>query len=323
MFRKDLIEMLSQGPTSVARLARLLESHPKDIEQDIKHLLKSLKRSAYRVVVSPARCRKCGFTFRTQKLRKPAKCPVCHGSWIEEPTLHVEEKTAGHKKLTDSGNASWAAIFDWDGVITNSIRQHQDAWERLAKEEKKPMLPDAFRSGFGMKNDRIIPDVLGWTADAPEIARLSQRKEALYRAILQEVGIKTLPGVTEFLTALKAAAVPCAIASSTDYENIRVALDLIRLGGCFNVIVSAEDVTRGKPDPQVFLLAAEKLAMPPTRCVVFEDAIVGIEAGHAAGMKVVAVTTTNSAAALDAADRVVTQLDQLSVRELSAWFEPH
>lgn len=315
--------MLSQGPTSVARLARLLEVHPKDVEQDIKHLLKSLKRSAYRVVVSPARCRKCGFTFRTQKLRKPAKCPVCHGSWIEEPTLHVEEKTSAHKKLTDSGNAPWAAIFDWDGVITNSIKQHQDAWERLAKEEKRPMRPDAFRKGFGMKNDRIIPEVLGWTADDTEIARLSQRKEALYRAILQEVGIEALPGVTEFLAALKAAAVPCAIASSTDYENIRVALDLIRLGDCFDVIVSAEDVSRGKPDPQVFLLAAEKLAVPPTRCVVFEDAIVGIEAGHAAGMKVVAVTTTNSAAALDAADRVVTQLDHLSVGELSAWFEPH
>jgi beta-phosphoglucomutase family hydrolase len=322
MFRKDLIEMLSQGPTSVARLARLLEVHPKDVEQDIKHFLKSLKRSAYRIVVSPAQCRKCGFTFRTQKLRKPAKCPVCHGSWIEEPTLHVEEKTAGHKKLIDSGISPWAAIFDWDGVITNSIRQHQDAWERLAQEEKRSMLPDAFRKGFGMKNDRIIPEVLGWTADDTEIARLSQRKEALYRAILQEVGIETLPGVTEFLTALKAAAVPCAIASSTDYENIRVALDLIRLRDCFHVIISAEDVSRGKPDPQVFLLAAEKLAMPPTRCVVFEDAIVGIEAGHAAGMKVVAVTTTNSPAALDAADRVVTRLDQLSVRELSAWFEP-
>ncbi len=184
------------------------------------------------------------------------------------------------------------------------------------------MLPDAFRKGFGMKNDRIIPEVLGWTADDTEIARLSQRKEALYRAILQDAGIETLPGVTEFLTALRAAAIPCAIASSTDYENIRVALDLIQLGDCFDAIISAEDVSRGKPDPQVFLLAAQKLAVPPTRCVVFEDAIVGIEAGHAAGMKVVAVATTNAPVALDAADRVVTRLDQLSVRELSAWFEP-
>ncbi len=137
MFRKDLIEMLSQGPTSVTGLARLLEAHPRDVEQDIKHLLKSLKRSAYRVVVSPARCRKCGFTFRTQKLRKPAKCPVCHGGWIEEPTLYVEEKTAGQKKPADSRIAPWAAIFDWDGVITNSIRQHQDAWERDWRKKKR------------------------------------------------------------------------------------------------------------------------------------------------------------------------------------------
>lgn len=322
MFRKDLIEMLSQGPTSVARLARLLEVHPKDVEQDIKHLFKSLKRSAHRVVVSPAQCRKCGFTFRKQKLRKPAKCPVCHGTWIEEPTLYVEEKSAGPRKPAKSNATEWAAIFDWDGVIINSISQHEDAWARLANEQKLPMPPDAFRQGFGMKNDRIIPEVLGWTADNTEIARLSQRKEALYRAILQETGIESLPGVTVFLTALKAAGIPRAIASSTDYENIRVALDLIRLADYFDAIISAEDVSRGKPDPQVFLLAAEKLAVLPARCVVFEDAIVGIEAGHAAGMKVVAVTTTHPPATLQAADRVVNHLDQLSVRELAVWFEP-
>lgn len=322
MFRRDLIDLLAQGPTTVAALARLLEVHPKDLEQDIEHLRKSLKRSAYRVVVNPAHCRKCGFVFRKQKLRKPAKCPACHGSWIEEPTLYVEEKNSGRKTTNRSSLIRWAAIFDWDGVIINSISQHQHAWERLAKEEKLSMPLDAFRRGFGMKNDRIIPEVLGWTTDHTEIARLSQRKETLYRTILQEAGIESLPGVNAFLRALKMAAVPRAIASSTDYENIRVALDLIGLTDYFEVIISAEDVSRGKPDPEVFLLAAQKLAVPATRCVVFEDAVVGIEAGHAAGMKVVALTTTNPQAALHAADCVVTQLDRLSIKDLSAWFEP-
>ncbi len=322
MFRKDLIEMLSQRPMSVAGLARLLEVHPRDVEQDIKHLLKSLKRSAYRIVVSPAQCRKCGFTFDKQKLRKPAKCPACRGSWIEEPTLYVEERSARGRKPIKSSAVQWAAIFDWDGVIINSISQHQQAWGRLATEERLPMPPDAFRRGFGMKNDRIIPDVLGWTTDGAEIRRLSQRKEALYRVILHDAGIESLPGVTAFLTMLKAVGVPCAIASSTDYENIRAALNLIRLADYFDVIVSAESVSRGKPDPQVFLLAAAKLAVPPARCVVFEDALVGIEAGHAAGMKVVAVTTTNSPAALHGADRVVSRLDELEPRQLAAWFGP-
>ena len=322
MFRRDLIDLLAQGPTSVAELARLLEVHPKDLEQDIEHLLKSLKRSTYRVRVNPAHCRKCGFIFRKRKLRKPAKCPACHGSWIAEPTLHVEEKNAMRKTRSKPGPVQWAAIFDWDGVIINSIRQHEAAWQRLAKEEKLPMPADAFRRGFGMKNDRIIPEVLGWTMDDAEIRRLSQRKEALYRTILQEAGIESLPGVNAFLGALNMAAVPRAIASSTEYENIRVALDLIGLRDYFDVIISAEDVSRGKPDPEVFLLAAEKLAVPATHCVVFEDAVVGIEAGHAAGMKVVAVTSTNPRAALQAADRVVTQLDRLSIKELSAWFAP-
>jgi beta-phosphoglucomutase-like phosphatase (HAD superfamily) len=87
-------------------------------------------------------------------------------------------------------------------------------------------------------------------------------------------------------------------------------------------MVSAEDVTHGKPDPEVFLLAAQKLGMSPNRCVVFEDAHVGIEAARAAGMKVVGVATTHPADALQGADRVVRQLDELSVAELNQWFEP-
>ena len=88
----------------------------------------------------------------------------------------------------------------------------------------------------------------------------------------------------------------------------------------FRDIVSAEDVHHGKPDPQVFLLAASKLGRPPHRCIVFEDAHVGIEAARNAGMKVVAVASTNKAETLAHADRVVHRLDELSLDELAAWF---
>ena len=93
MFRRDLIDWLLDNPTSVAELARRqLGAPPREVEEDLRHLLHSLKHRPYRAVVTPARCRKCGFTFRGQKLTKPGKCPKCHGTWISEPLVTIEAK---------------------------------------------------------------------------------------------------------------------------------------------------------------------------------------------------------------------------------------
>jgi HAD superfamily hydrolase (TIGR01509 family) len=216
--------------------------------------------------------------------------------------------------------AAWGAIFDWDGVIIDSSRQHEESWERLAREIGKPLPEGHFKKGFGRKNEFIIPQILGWTDLEPEVRRLSLRKEALYREIVLEKGLEPLPGVRTWLEKLVNARVPAAIGSSTHRENIEVSLDVLRLRGFFCQIVSAEDVSHGKPDPEVFLKAAEKIAMPPDRCVVFEDAHVGIEAAHRAGMRVIAVATTNPLADLGKADLAVGRLDELSVEKIAEWF---
>ncbi len=179
----------------------------------------------------------------------------------------------------------------------------------------------AFERGFGMKNDQIISQVLGWTEDPAEIERLSRRKEVLYRSVLQAEGIEPLPGVRMWLGTLRRAGIPCAVASSTEAENIRVVLRLLALEDCFQAIISADDVSTGKPDPQVFLLAANKLGFAPERCIVFEDAVVGIEAAHAAGMRVIALSTTSPAASLQSAERVIATFDELQLGELAAWFD--
>lgn len=320
MFRKDLIDMLLHNPMSIRDIARALELSPRDVEQDIRHLLKSLKHSAYGAVVTPAQCRKCGFTFQDDKLRKPGKCPACHATWIKEPQIEVDNKSDPQQRSHVPRISKWGAIFDWDGVIIDSLGQHEEAWHRLAHEAGQPIAAGAFERGFGMTNDRIIPEILCWTTDAREIERLSRRKEMLYRDVLRETGVEPLPGVAALLDALRTAAVPCAIASSTELENISTVLGVLGFREYFQAIVSADDVTRGKPDPEVFLLAAERLGISPQQCIVFEDAVVGIRAGHTAGMKVVGVATTNPAAALDTADRVVCRLDELDVNELAHWF---
>ncbi|MEA3187622.1 MAG: beta-phosphoglucomutase [Chthoniobacter sp.] len=215
---------------------------------------------------------------------------------------------------------SWGAIFDWDGVIIDSSAHHEESWERLAAEIAKPLPPGHFKRGFGMKNEFIIPQLLAWTEDKAEIERLSLRKEALYRNVVQERGLVPLPGVEAWLRELSAAKVPCAVGSSTHRLNIETALEMIHLRQYFSHIVSSEDVTNGKPAPDVFLRAAEKISLPPQRCVVFEDAHVGIEAARRAGMHVVALATTNPLSELTEADVAVERLDQLDLRQLAAWF---
>ncbi len=203
----------------------------------------------------------------------------------------------------------WAAIFDWDGVIIDSSRQHAESWERLAKCVGRTLPPGHFQLSFGMKNDRIFLEVLKWTSDPVEIRKFAKFKEELYREIVRETGTAPLPGVREFLEQLRVVGIPCAIGSSTPRENIDCVIELVWLGQYFRAIIAAEDVTHGKPDPEVFLLCAQKLGFEPGDCIVFEDAHVGIEAARAAGMKVVGVATTHPAESLREADRVVRRLD--------------
>lgn len=216
--------------------------------------------------------------------------------------------------------APWGALFDWDGVIIDSSRHHEESWERLAREIGQPLPPGHFKQGFGRKNEFIIPTLLGWTQEAAEIRRLSLRKEALYREVVAAWGLEPLPGVRTWLERLRDAGVPCAIGSSTHRANIDLSLGLIGLAEFFRGIVTAEDVSQGKPDPEVFVKAAQSIGRDSRCCVVFEDAFVGIEAARAGGMKVVGVATTHPLAELGATDRAVQRLDDMQPAELAAWF---
>ena len=207
-------------------------------------------------------------------------------------------------------------LFDWDGVIIDSSRQHEESWERLALELNAPLPADHFKVGFGRKNEWIIPNLLNWSQDKEEIHRLSLRKEALYREIVVERRLEALPGVAEFLQRLKSAGVPTCVGSSTHRENIDTIIGVLGFADYFGGIVTAEDVSHGKPDPEVFLKGAAKTGCAPAQCIVFEDAYAGIEAARAGGMKVVGVATTHPASALQMTDRVVERLDELTVADL-------
>jgi len=205
------------------------------------------------------------------------------------------------------------AIFDWDGVIIDSSATHEESWDILAAEEKLLLFPGHFKAGFGRKNQFIIPTILKWSDNPAEIERLGARKEAIYRDILKKTGIAALPGVRELLAGLRAAGVPCVVGSSTPRINIETVMGLTGLREFFADIVSAEDVAHGKPNPEVFLKAAAKIDRVPARCVVFEDAFVGLEAAHAGGFKSIGVGTTNPVESLKRkCDLAVHRLDEIS-----------
>lgn len=216
--------------------------------------------------------------------------------------------------------STWGALFDWDGVVINSATQHEESWERLAHEEQLRLPPHHFKKGFGMKNEVIIPGILKWTEDPTEIHRLSLRKEELYREIIAENGIDPLPGVHEFLDWLLQHGIPACIGSSTHRANIELSLKAMNLEQYFVDMVTAEDVSHGKPDPEVFLKAAKRIQTPPEKCVVFEDAHHGIEAGKAGGMRVVGLETTHPRETLEDADLIVKRLDEIPASIWSDWF---
>ena len=169
--------------------------------------------------------------------------------------------------------APWTAIFDWDGVILDSSRHHEESWERLAREEGKILPEGHFLKGFGRRNVEIMRDMLQWSEDLNEIQRLSFRKEELYREVVRDWGIEPLPGVREWLERLKREGIACGIGSSTEERNVKLGLEILGLEMFFKTAVTAEHVKRGKPAPDVFFEVARRLGARPERCVVFEDAL--------------------------------------------------
>lgn len=215
------------------------------------------------------------------------------------------------------------AVFDWDGVIIDSHHAHEVAWEIMAQALGKPLRDGFFKATFGMRNDKIIPEFTDWltSADPAELQALGDRKEALYRDVIRRDGIDPLPGVITLLQALQAEGIPCSVGSSTSRENILTIMEMTGLAPYFAAITAERDVTRGKPDPQVFLKAAEKISCPPESCVVFEDAHVGIQAALAAGSKAIAVGTTHPLESFTTAHYKVQTLEEISIPVLRSLFE--
>lgn len=203
-----------------------------------------------------------------------------------------------------------AAIWDMDGVLVDSGEAHYEAWRAVAAGRGLALSRAQFLPTFGMNNPDAIRALFGELPPG-EAQRIAADKEERFRGLLRGRA-RALPGARQLVRALEARGHLQAVASSAPRANLELLLEELELSGCFQGIASGDEIRRGKPDPEIFLLAASRLRSPPAEAIVLEDAVVGVLGGKRAGMRVYAVTSTRRREELAAADRVVDSLEELS-----------
>ena len=199
-----------------------------------------------------------------------------------------------------------AYIFDMDGTMIDNVPYHVLAWKEFSRKYGNELSERDIVGWMGMTNRAYQERILGRKVEDAESQAMSEEKETIYRRLYRP-HMRPVPGLTELLGRAQAAGIRLAVASGAPKGNIDFIMDGLGLRHRFDVLVDDSAYSRGKPDPECFLTAAKMLGANPGECVVFEDAVKGVQAGKAAGMKVIAVALRTPAAELLAAgaDRAI------------------
>ena len=214
----------------------------------------------------------------------------------------------GMARLQNKGK-DWGVIFDMDGVLIDSYRAHFFSWQQMLRNHGFDITEIQFAATFGLTNHDIFARL--YPAIPPEeYPALAREKEEAFRRIIT-ADFPEMDGASELLAALYKAGAVLGIGSSGPPENLEVLLHKLPGGRYFTAVTSGSEITRGKPDPEVFLKTAAKMDLPPRKCVVVEDAVAGVRAGKGAGCAVIALTGTAEREQLSEADIVVDSLRDL------------
>ena len=200
-------------------------------------------------------------------------------------------------------------IFDMDGVLIDSGAHHREAWRVLLEElGAAPAQPDYWRLTIGRPGNEAVPLLLGRELPWSEARRLADKKRGHYLRLARQ-GLPAVRGVAAFIETLEACEIPRAVATSASRFDVDRLLGRLGLRDRFDVVVAAEDVRLGKPDPAVYLEAARRIGERPAVCVVFEDSLVGVHAARRAGMRAIGVSTAHTSGELDEAGADATIAD--------------
>ena len=216
--------------------------------------------------------------------------------------------------------ARLGVIFDVDGVLLDSYQMHFECWMSLAEEDGIVITESEFRSLFGRRGREIARQVWGPEFPEQEIVSIHRRKQALYRESLQR-NLPAMDGAVQLIDGLVEAGLVLAVGSSAPPANVEMTLERLDRRQAFSAIVTGSDVTQGKPDPRVFLLAAQRMGLEPSHCAVIEDAPVGIAAAVTGGMTAIALLGTAAADRFTQAHLVVDSLQQLSPKRIADLIE--
>lgn len=206
-----------------------------------------------------------------------------------------------------------AAIFDMDGTMINNMAYHKKAWIEFCRRHGLDLTEEEFKERFsGKKNDQILSTIFGRGLTAGEVSKYAAEKEGVYQELYRP-DIREVEGLRDLISQLKERGIRLAIATTAPETNRRFGLEALGLGAEFEVILGDEHVSRGKPDPQIYLETANRLGLDPSQCIVFEDSPPGVESGKAAGMRVIGILTSHTPDDLSKADMHVKDFSQLEL----------
>ena len=210
-----------------------------------------------------------------------------------------------------------AVIFDLNGVIINDERIHQESWRQLCKKYNLNLTEEEFKQKvFGRTEADVLEYLFHRKLNEDEINKYSAERVKIAMNIFRPKMALTT-GLKNFLDDLQSNIVPVAIATSSRVPYTNFILDGLEIRKYFSIVVTAEEIEKGKPDPEIYLSASKKLMADPNACVVFEDSVSGIKSGKAAGMYVVAITTTHGEDELLMADKIINSFNEVSAANLN------
>lgn len=215
---------------------------------------------------------------------------------------------------------TYAVIFDIDGVLIDSYQAHFESWRQIGRQFNQDVTEQQFAGSFGRTSKDIIRlwwgTLLGDKLTDQYSAEIDERKEAAYREVVRKTK-PVMPGAVALIDALYSAGFKLAVGSSGPPANVALSLELLERVPKFGAKVTGMDVTRGKPDPQVFQIAASRLGVEPAKCAVIEDAPAGVAAANAAGMTSIALLGTATREKLSAARCIVGSLKELTPADIA------
>jgi beta-phosphoglucomutase family hydrolase len=250
--------------------------------------------------------------------------PIQASAWVTKLTSRLVE-TKGVLTLKDNTVIAdgdflfyvWrlskkTILWDMDGVISDSYSFHFTAWQEIFAKRGVNFTKENFTSLFGARNDFIVRSIMGKELAEVDVRTVVKEKEEHFRRVATG-NIKPFPGVVKLLNSMKKGNFKVGLASSAPRENIDLVLRELNLEGIFDCVVFGQEVSESKPSPQIYLLAARKLEVTPTDCLVIEDSPLGVKAAKTAGMKCLGITNTHPALKLKEADMVVNSLENVDL----------